>query len=133
MTRRNAMGKHIGSMALAVMLAPWVAAEAQERAPRVSTEEYEGWRQYSVHCARCHGQDVTGNPVAAHLLESARSGGPVATQETFTNVVAEGRVTKGMPAFKAIMKPEQIEAVYAYVKGRADGRIALGRPAAPSR
>jgi mono/diheme cytochrome c family protein len=123
----------MGFVALAAMLAPWVAGEAQERAPRVSTQEYEGWRQYSVQCTRCHGQDVTGNPVAAHLLESARSGGPVATKEAFTKVVAEGRVSKGMPAFKAIMKPEQIEAVYAYVKGRADGRIAVDRPAAPSR
>ena len=86
---------------------------AQAYAPRVSAEEYEGWRQYSVQCARCHGQDVTGNPVAAHLLESAGSGGPVADKEAFTKVVAEGRVTKGMPAFKAIMTPEQIEAVYA--------------------
>jgi mono/diheme cytochrome c family protein len=118
---------------LVVMLAPWVAAGAQQPAPRVSTEEYEGWRQYSVHCARCHGQDVTGNPVAAHLLESARSGGPVATKEAFIKVVDEGRGSKGMPAFKAIIKPEQIEAVYAYVKGRADGRIAVGRPAAPAR
>jgi mono/diheme cytochrome c family protein len=127
------MRKRIGLVALVVMLAPLGAAEAQERASRVSAEEYAGWRQYSVHCARCHGQDVIGNPVAAHLLESARSGGPVATNEAFTKVVAEGRVTKGMPAFKAIMKPEQIEAVYAYVKGRADGRISVGRPAAPSR
>jgi mono/diheme cytochrome c family protein len=127
------MRKRIGLVALVVMLAPFGAAEAQERASRVSAEEYAGWRQYSVHCARCHGQDVIGNPVAAHLLESARSGGPVATNEAFTKVVAEGRVTKGMPAFKAIMKPEQIEAVYAYVKGRADGRISVGRPAAPSR
>jgi mono/diheme cytochrome c family protein len=127
------MRKRIGLVALVVMFAPLGAAEAQERASRVSAEEYAGWRQYSVHCARCHGQDVIGNPVAAHLLESARSGGPVATNEAFTKVVAEGRVTKGMPAFKAIMKPEQIEAVYAYVKGRADGRISVGRPAAPSR
>ena len=127
------MRKHVGLVALAVMLAPWGAAWAQAYAPRVSAEEYEGWRQYSVQCARCHGQDVTGNPVAAHLLESAGSGGPVADKEAFTKVVAEGRVTKGMPAFKAIMTPEQIEAVYAYVKGRADGAISVGRPAAPSR
>jgi mono/diheme cytochrome c family protein len=127
------MLKHAGLVALVMTLAPWGAGEAQERGPGVSAEEYEGWRQYSVHCARCHGQDVTGNPVAANLLVSARSGGPVATNEAFTKVVAEGRVARGMPAFKDIMTPEQIEAVYAYVKGRADGRIPVGRPAAPSR
>ena len=127
------MHRPTGSMVMAVMLAPWGAVGAQERVQRVSAQEYEGWRQYSVQCARCHGQDVVGNPVAAHLLESTGSGGPVATKEAFTKVVAEGRVTKGMPAFRDIMTPEQIEAVYAYVKGRADGRIFVGRSAAASR
>ena len=46
--------------------------------PKLSGPEYEGWRQYSAHCARCHGQDVVGNPVAADLLKSAAAGGPVA-------------------------------------------------------
>jgi mono/diheme cytochrome c family protein len=42
---------------------------AQVPAPKgVSKIEYEGWRQYSVNCARCHGQDVLPNPVAANLL-----------------------------------------------------------------
>jgi polar amino acid transport system substrate-binding protein len=127
------MRAQIGSVATVLVLALCGAAQAQERAPRVSAVEYEGWRQYSVQCARCHGQDVTGNPVAANLLESARSGGPVEAKEEFTKVVADGRLSKGMPAFKAIMKPEQIDAVYAYVKGRADGRIAVGRPAAPAK
>jgi mono/diheme cytochrome c family protein len=126
------MLKHLGLVALVLMLVPWSASQAQERGPRVSAKEYEGWRQYSVHCARCHGQDVAGNPVAADLLVSARSGGPVATEEAFTKVVADGRAAKGMPAFKQLLKPEQIEAVYAYVKGRADERIPAGRPAAPS-
>jgi hypothetical protein len=42
------------------------------------------------------------------------------------------RPTRGMPASKDIKSPEQIAAVYAYVKGRADGRLPLGRPAKPS-
>jgi len=36
-----------------------------------------------------------------------------------------------MPAFKEIMTADQIKAVYAYVKGRADKRIPVGRPAKP--
>ena len=43
---------------------------------KVSRLEYEGWRQYSVNCARCHGQDVLPNPVAANLLVSVKSGRP---------------------------------------------------------
>ena len=94
--------------------------------------EYEGWRQYSVNCARCHGQDVLPNPVAANLLISVAPGGPMASPERFTQVVSEGRPDRGMPAFKSIMSPEQIQAVYAYVKGRAEKRLPAGRPAAPA-
>ena len=98
----------------------------------VSQAEYEGWRQYSVNCARCHGQDVLPNPVAANLLVSLAPGGPMASPEKFAQVVSEGRTHRGMPAFKAIMSPDQIQAVYAYVKGRADKRIPPGRPAEPA-
>ena len=50
----------------------------------ISTAEYEGWRQYSVQCARCHGQDALPNPVAANLLVSMAPGGPTADKETYT-------------------------------------------------
>jgi len=125
------MCKRTGLIALAMAVALWGKGEAQARGPRVSAEEHEGWRQYSVQCARCHGQDVVGNPVAANLLESVKEGGAVASKGAFTKVVAEGRSGTAMPAFKAIMSPAQIETVYAYVKGRADGRIPAGRPSAP--
>jgi hypothetical protein len=36
-----------------------------------------------------------------------------------------------MPAFKGVLSPEQTQAIYAYVKGRADKRIPAGRPAQP--
>lgn len=101
-------------------------------APKVSAVEYEGWRQYSVNCARCHGQDVLPNPVAANLLVSLAPGGPMAAYEQFAQVVQEGRPERGMPAFKSILTPEQIKAIYAYVKGRAEKRIPPGRPASPS-
>jgi mono/diheme cytochrome c family protein len=94
--------------------------------------EYEGWRQYSVQCARCHGQDALPNPVAANLLISLGPGGPIDTPEKFVQVVSEGRPDRGMPAFKSIMTPDQIQAVYAYVKGRAEKRIPPGRPAEPA-
>jgi mono/diheme cytochrome c family protein len=101
------------------------------RGLKVSQLEYEGWRQYSVHCARCHGQDVLGNPVASDLLTSLGPGGPIDTPQKFSQVVSEGRPDRGMPALKGSMTPEQIRAVYAYVKGRADKRIPPGRPASP--
>ena len=98
---------------------------------KVSQAEYDGWRQYSVNCARCHGQDVLPNPVAANLLVSLGAGGPIDTEQKFFQVVSEGRPERGMPAFKDIMSAEQIRSVYAYVHGRAEKRIPPGRPARP--
>lgn len=113
-----------------VALAPWSAQAQGEAAAQASV--YEGWRQYSVHCARCHGQDVLGNPVAANLLESVAPGGPAADRETFVKVVRDGRPERGMPGLGESMSPEQIEAVYAYVKGRAEKKVPPGRPKAPA-
>jgi len=98
---------------------------------KVSRLEYEGWRQYSVNCARCHGQDVLPNPVAANLLVSLGAGGPMDTPEKFLQVTSKGRPERGMPAFGTLLTPEQINAIYAYVKGRAEGRIPPGRPDSP--
>jgi mono/diheme cytochrome c family protein len=108
------------------------AAPAGGGSAKVSKIEYEGWRQYSVNCARCHGQDVLPNPVAANLLVSLAPGGPIDTEAKFVQVVTEGRPERGMPAFKGIMSPEQTRAVYAYVKGRAEKRIPPGRPSSPT-
>ncbi len=106
--------------------------ETGQQRGQVSEVEYEGWRQYSVNCARCHGQDALPNPVAADLLVSVGPNGPVRSPEEFARVVSEGRPDRGMPAFKGIMTPEQIQAVNAYVKGRADKRIPPGRPDRPT-
>ena len=110
---------------------PPPAAQGGGAGPKVSQAEYEGWRQYSVNCARCHGQDVLPNPVAANLLVSLGPGGPMDTEQKFSQVVSEGRPERGMPAFKGIMSAEQIRAVYAYVDGRAEKRLPPGRPARP--
>jgi len=107
------------------------SAAAQEE-PAVSEVEYEGWRQYNVHCARCHGQDALPNPVAANLLVSLAPDGPSADKATFTKIVIEGRTSGGMPAFKGTVEPAQVEAMYAYLKGRAEKRIPPGRPKSPS-
>jgi mono/diheme cytochrome c family protein len=98
----------------------------------VNRLEYEGWRQYSVNCARCHGQDVLPNPVAANLLISLAPGGPMESKDEFTQVVTAGLPDRGMPSFKSTITPEQIAAIYAYVKGRADKRIPPGRPQRPA-
>jgi mono/diheme cytochrome c family protein len=136
MNRVAALGQAVVLTALTG--APVAAQQAsgggqrQSPAPRVNQVEYEGWRQYSVNCARCHGQDVLPNPVAANLLVSLAPGGAIDSPEKFSQVVTEGRPHRGMPSFKDVLTPEQIQAIHAYVKGRAEKRISPGRPAQPS-
>jgi mono/diheme cytochrome c family protein len=122
------LGWLVGALTILVATTAW----GQEKKGGSASAEYEGWRQYSVHCARCHGQDVLGNPVAANLLVTTAPGGSSSSQAAFSQVVRHGRLDRGMPAFEKTMTPEQIAAVYAYVKGRAEKRIQPGRPKDPT-
>ena len=47
------------------------------QAPRdtVSQEVYDGWKQYNLNCARCHGEDVQGTTIAPHLITVAQARG----------------------------------------------------------
>jgi mono/diheme cytochrome c family protein len=119
------------TLALSALLLPSSATGQGRKAAAVNPQQYEGWRQYSVHCARCHGQDVLPNPVAADLLKSAGRGGAAESQGVFVGVVQNGRTGRGMPAFGKTLTPGQAASIYSYVKGRADRRIPPGRPAKP--
>ncbi|HEU5303971.1 MAG TPA: c-type cytochrome [Gemmatimonadales bacterium] len=106
--------------------------DTYHQAPRdtVTAEVYEGWKQFNLNCARCHGEDVLGTTIAPQLLVSVRPGGAVDTKEAYVQTVCAGRPEKGMPAWCALgMEMEKINATYAYVKGRSEGKIGPGRPA----
>jgi mono/diheme cytochrome c family protein len=128
MTRRRSVSCLVFFLLLGAVSAGDAAAQGKEKGPKLGAEEYEGWRQYSAHCARCHGQDVLGNPVAADLLKATAAGGPVAEKAAFVAVVKAGRPKRGMPGFAKVIDDAQANAIFAYVKGRADGKIPAGRP-----
>jgi mono/diheme cytochrome c family protein len=91
---------------------------------------YEGWKQFNLNCARCHGEDVQGTTIAPHLIVSLRPDGPINTKQIFMQTVCAGRPAKGMPSWCALgMDMSTIEAIYSYVKGRSDSKIHPGRPA----
>ena len=102
------------------------------QAPRDTVDQttYDGWKQYNLNCARCHGEDVLGSTIAPHLIMSLKPDGPINTPELFTQVVCAGRPEKGMPSWCALgMDPAKIGQIYSYVKGRSEGKIHPGRPA----
>ena len=102
------------------------------QAPRDTVDQatYDGWKQFNLNCARCHGEDVLGSTIAPHLIMSLKPDGPINTPELFTQVVCAGRPEKGMPSWCALgIDPEKISQMYSYVKGRSEGKIHPGRPA----
>jgi mono/diheme cytochrome c family protein len=99
----------------------------------VSQGVYQGWKQFNLNCARCHGEDVQGTTIAPHLIVSLRPDGPINTKELFVQTVCAGRPAKGMPAWCALgLDMEKINQIYSYVKGRSDSKIHPGRPAVKS-
>jgi mono/diheme cytochrome c family protein len=121
-----------------ILSASAASAEAQElrdqyhQAPRdtVTQDVYDGWKQYNLNCARCHGEDVQGTTIAPHLLLSLKPDGAVNTKELFVQTVCAGRPAKGMPSWCALgMEMPTIDKIYQYVKGRSDAKLGQGRPA----
>ena len=106
--------------------------DAYHQAPRdtVSQAVYDGWKQFNLNCARCHGEDVQGTTIAPHLIVSLKPNGPINSKELFVQTVCAGRPAKGMPAWCALgLEMDKINNIYQYVKGRSDAKIGPGRPA----
>jgi mono/diheme cytochrome c family protein len=91
---------------------------------------YEGWKQYALYCARCHGDWGVGTSFAPALVESVKATGTIPTQELFIQTVCAGRADKGMPAWCTLgLDISVMQAIHSYLLERADGRLGLGRPA----
>jgi cytochrome c len=110
------------ALALAIALLPGAGRLAAQQ----SSPVYEGWRQYMVHCARCHGDDAVGGVMAPDLRASVARG--AVDEQSFHTVVVQGRREKGMPGFKGVLTDEQVAAIHAYVAARASGKVKAGRP-----
>jgi mono/diheme cytochrome c family protein len=80
------------------------------------------WRE--ANCAACHGADQQGQ-VGPSLIDSLK----VLSKAEFVNTVTNGRLAQGMPAWntnKRVM--DNIDSLYAYLKGRSDGAITRTKP-----
>ena len=80
-------------------------------------EGFRTWR--ALACDRCHGANQEGL-VGPSLLDSMK----VISKEEFEVTILDGRLEKGMPAFKASKRVKSnMDNLYAYLKGRSDGAI----------
>jgi mono/diheme cytochrome c family protein len=91
---------------------------------KVDAKTYNGWKTWrALACERCHGKNQEGM-VGPSLVESLKT----LTFEQFKTTVMNGRVEKGMPNFNGSeMVVNNVDGLYAYLKGRSDGAIAPGR------
>lgn len=122
-----------------VSLATPAAAQTSEEYQRsvrlvprdtIPQSTYTGWKQYELNCSRCHGEFAVGSSFAPNLTVSLKDGGTIPDQGAFITVVCAGRKEKGMPSWcEAGLEMDKILNIYEYVKGRADKKIGVGRPA----
>lgn len=87
---------------------------------KVDAETMKGFRTWrAAACDRCHGANQEGM-VGPSLIANMKT----LTKDEFVKVVRDGRVEKGMQSFgtsKQVM--DNMDQLYAYLKGRSDGAI----------
>jgi len=115
----------------AILCSASTFAQAADAAPykvsdgtKVDAHTLSGWRTWrALACERCHGAAQEGM-VGPSLVGSLK----VLSKDQFKEVVLKGRIEKGMPNFDGSkMVVENIDNLYAYLKGRSDGAIQPGR------
>lgn len=128
----------VGALAVfAVGFYVYASLRAAERAPgkasalykvvdgnKVDINTLQGFRTWrALACDRCHGPNQEGL-VGPSLIASMK----VLNKGQFKKAVLEGNPAKGMPAMKDSKQVvENIDNLYAYLKGRSDGAIKPGR------
>jgi len=113
----------LGAISACLAAGTPVPADAAEAALRVNPAIFAAWQAMrQLDCARCHGRDYTGS-VGGSLLESART----RSRDEFKRLVLEGNMARGMPPYSSVsLAAENVEGMYDYLRGRADGTIASG-------
>lgn len=122
----------LAALALAVPLHAADAKPADNGKPlytvvdgnKVDPDTLKGFRAWrAAACDRCHGANQEGM-VGPSLIESLKR----LTKEEFVTTVTEGRLDKGMQSFKNDARVmDNIDHLYAYLKGRSDGAITSAR------
>ena len=91
-----------------------MAAQAQDGTADKDALAEAGRRAYTSYCVRCHGINLAVSSSAYFDLR----GFPRDEKARFVESVMHGK--RQMPAWEGIVKPEQIEAIWAYI-GKVNG------------
>ncbi|SAL51734.1 Cytochrome c-555 precursor [Caballeronia turbans] len=90
---------------------------------KVDNDTLQGWKTWrALACERCHGAKQEGM-VGPSLIDAFKT----LDKNEFHRTVFGGRVDKGMPDFSSSqMMQKNWENLFAYLKGRSDGKINPG-------
>ena len=90
---------------------------------KVDQKTLMGWKTWrALACERCHGAQQEGL-VGPSLIDSLKA----LSKEDFHTTIMKGRPEKGLPNFDTSqMVNQNWEGLYAYLKGRSDGKIEPG-------
>ena len=92
-----------------------LGARAEENAAPDSTPAEDGREIFNNVCGHCHGPDAVQARAKIDLRLLRQKYGN-AMEDTYFKTVLEGRPSKGMPAWKDVFTPAQVDAVFAYLK-----------------
>lgn len=100
----------------------------QAEACAVDAETYKGWRSFHAHCYQCHGGSGLGSTFAPNLMDRLNDH---VDHARFHYVLHNGYTGKvgAMPSFEAnaaVLK--DLDALYRYLRARADEALPAGRP-----
>ena len=92
---------------------------------KVDAKTLQGWETWrAAACQRCHEDKPRSGAVGPSLVESLKT----LSRSDFKTAVLKGRVEKGMPGFADDQKVvDNLDNLYAYLKGRSDGAIPPGK------
>jgi len=111
------------------VLAVWAAMHAcgvvaqEARQPFDDPSIARAWQALrTVDCERCHGAGHIGL-AAPSIVDYART----QEREAFMRMVLDGDPPRGMPGYRGnALVRENIDGIYRYFRGRADGSIGAG-------
>jgi mono/diheme cytochrome c family protein len=125
------MTKALRALSMSALVACAAPAIAADPAPykvvdgyKVDAETMKGFRAWrAAACDRCHGANQEGL-VGPSLLNSMKT----LTKAEFVKTVRDGRLDKGMQSFgNSEIVMQNMDQLYAYLKGRSDGAITRAR------
>ncbi|MCW4115613.1 c-type cytochrome [Aurantimonas sp. MSK8Z-1] len=95
---------------------------------------WRGYKKYTANCMQCHGPDALGSSFAPNLTEELQA----LSYYDFTGIVVNGQQNKWHPNNSVMPAWGEdpnvmcfLDAIYIYIRGRADGVTPRGEPKRP--